>query len=83
MLTRLPHQTPLLRVRSTAALVGFLGAIMGAINALTGVAAGRTRLDAVTAGIAEALITTVVFLLVVIPAAWIYNQFKAESRRRK
>jgi biopolymer transport protein ExbB/TolQ len=47
---------------------------MGVVNAFTGMAtAGSGGLGAISAGIAEALITTAFGLLVAIPAVWIYN----------
>jgi biopolymer transport protein ExbB/TolQ len=80
MLTRLPQQTLPIRMRSTLTLVGLLAAVMGAVNALVGVARGNSRLEAISAGVAEAIITTAVVLLVVFPGLWIYNYLK--SRRR-
>ncbi len=60
---------------STAPFVGLLGTVMGIVNAFTGMAAsgGGGSLAAVSAGIAEALITTAFGLLVAIPAVWLYN----------
>jgi biopolymer transport protein ExbB/TolQ len=80
MLTRLPQQTLPIRMRSTLTLVGLLAAVMGAVNALTSVASGNSRLEAISAGVAEAIITTAVVLLVVFPGMWIYNYLR--SRRR-
>jgi biopolymer transport protein ExbB/biopolymer transport protein TolQ len=49
---------------------------MGVVNAFTGMAeAGSGGLAAISAGIAEALITTALGLLVAIPAVWLYNYF--------
>jgi biopolymer transport protein ExbB/TolQ len=49
---------------------------MGVVNAFTGMAtAGSGGLSAISAGIAEALITTAFGLLVAIPAVWLYNYF--------
>jgi biopolymer transport protein ExbB/TolQ len=81
MLTRLPNRTQPIRVRSTPVLVGLFGATAGAVNALTSVASGHTRLESVSAGVAETLVTTAVALLVVIPALWMYNQFKQRRDR--
>lgn len=63
-------------VGSTAPFVGLLGTTMGIVNAFTGMAvSGSGGLSAISAGIAEALITTAFGLLVAIPAVWLYNYF--------
>jgi len=63
-------------VGSTAPFVGLLGTTMGVVNAFTGMAdMGAGGLTAISAGIAEALITTAFGLLVAIPAVWFYNYF--------
>ena len=62
-------------VGSTAPFVGLLGTTMGIVNAFQGMSVGGAGLEAITAGIAEALITTAVGLLVAIPAVWLYNYF--------
>lgn len=62
-------------VGATAPFVGLLGTTMGIVNAFTGMSAGGAGLEAISAGIAEALITTAVGLLVAIPAVWLYNYF--------
>ena len=63
-------------VGSTAPFVGLLGTTMGVVNAFTGMAdMGSAGLTAISAGIAEALITTAFGLLVAIPAVWFYNYF--------
>ena len=63
-------------VGATAPFVGLLGTTMGIINAFQGMAtAGTAGLGAISAGIAEALITTALGLLVAIPAVWAYNYF--------
>src|SRR5207247_1837985 len=65
---------------STAPFVGLLGTVMGIVNAFTGMAAsgGGGSLGAVSAGIAEALITTAFGLIVAIPAVWLYNYFTTQ-----
>ena len=56
-------------VGATAPFVGLLGTTMGIVNAFTGMAAsGSGGLSAISAGVAEALITTAFGLLVAIPA---------------
>jgi biopolymer transport protein ExbB len=66
-------------VGATAPFVGLLGTTMGIVNAFTGMAAsGSGGLSAISAGIAEALITTAIGLLAAIPAVWLYNYFTAK-----
>jgi biopolymer transport protein ExbB/biopolymer transport protein TolQ len=63
-------------IGATAPFVGLLGTTMGVVNSFTGMAEmGTGGLAAVSAGIAEALITTAFGLLVAIPAVWLYNYF--------
>ena len=63
-------------VGATAPFVGLLGTTMGIVNAFTGMASsGSGGLSAISAGIAEALITTAFGLLVAIPAVWAFNYF--------
>ena len=64
---------------ATAPFVGLLGTTMGIVNAFTGMAAsGSGGLSAISAGVAEALITTAFGLLVAIPAVWAYNYFQTK-----
>jgi biopolymer transport protein ExbB/TolQ len=61
-------------VGSTAPFVGLLGTTMGIINAFQLMAeSGSGGLGTISAGIAEALITTAFGLLVAIPAVMAYN----------
>jgi biopolymer transport protein ExbB/biopolymer transport protein TolQ len=61
-------------VGSTAPFVGLLGTVVGIINAFESMAAtGSGGLGTVSAGIAEALVTTAFGLLVAIPAVMAYN----------
>lgn len=64
-------------VGATAPFVGLLGTTMGIVNAFTGMAAQGASggLAGISAGIAEALITTAFGLMVAIPAVWAYNYF--------
>jgi biopolymer transport protein ExbB len=63
-------------VGATAPFVGLLGTTMGIVHSFQGMAtAGTAGLGAISAGIAEALITTALGLLVAIPAVWAYNYF--------
>jgi len=62
-------------VGATAPFVGLLGTTMGIVNAFTGMAqqGASGGLAGISAGIAEALITTAFGLLVAIPAVMAYN----------
>lgn len=61
-------------VGSTAPFVGLFGTVVGIINAFRAMAAtGSGGLGSVSAGIAEALVTTAFGLLVAIPAVWMFN----------
>jgi biopolymer transport protein ExbB/biopolymer transport protein TolQ len=61
-------------VGSTAPFVGLLGTVMGIVNSFQSMASsGSGGLGTVSAGIAEALITTAFGLLVAIPAVMAYN----------
>ena len=64
-------------VASTAPFVGLLGTTMGIVTSFQGMsqAGASGGLAAISAGIAEALITTAFGLLVAIPAVWFYNYF--------
>src|SRR5208282_837540 len=61
-------------VSSTAPFVGLLGTVMGIVNSFQAMAAsGSGGLGTVSAGIAEALITTAFGLLVAIPSVMMFN----------
>lgn len=62
-------------VASTAPFVGLLGTTWGVITAFQGMASAGGGLEAISAGIAEALITTAIGLIVAITAVWLYNYF--------
>ena len=62
-------------IGATAPFVGLLGTTMGVVNAFQGMSTGGGGLEAITAGIAEALITTAFGLFVALPAVWLYNYF--------
>jgi len=63
-------------VGATAPFVGLLGTTMGIVNAFQGMAqSGAGGIGAISAGVAEALITTAFGLFVAIPAVWTYNYF--------
>src|SRR5829696_5559132 len=66
-------------VGATAPFVGLLGTTMGIVNSFQGMAtSGTGGLGAISAGVAEALITTAFGLIVAIPAVWAYNYFQTK-----
>jgi biopolymer transport protein ExbB/TolQ len=63
-------------IASTAPFVGLLGTVTGILDAFTGIGISHaTGLSMVAAGIAEALMTTALGLIVAIPAVWCFNYF--------
>jgi len=63
-------------ISTTAPFIGLFGTVAGIIHAFQGMAiTGSGGLGAVSAGIAEALVTTAFGLFVAIPAVWLYNYF--------
>jgi biopolymer transport protein ExbB len=62
--------------------IGLFGTVIGIIKAFTGMAlTGSGGIGAVSAGIAEALVSTALGLFVAIPAAWIFNYFTNQLER--
>lgn len=69
-------------IATTAPFIGLFGTVIGIINAFRGMAmSGSGGIGAVSAGIAEALVTTALGLFVAIPAAWMYNYFTNRVER--
>ena len=69
-------------IGATAPFIGLFGTVVGIINAFRGMAiTGSGGLGAVSAGIAEALVTTALGLFVAIPAVWLYNYFLNKIER--
>jgi biopolymer transport protein ExbB/biopolymer transport protein TolQ len=63
-------------IGSTAPFVGLFGTVVGILNAFKGIEQSHaTGLSAVAGGIAEALVTTALGLIVAVPAVWAYNYF--------
>ncbi len=61
-------------VGSTAPFVGLFGTVVGIVNAFQQMAvSGQGGLGVVSAGIAEALVTTALGIGVAIPAVWLFN----------
>ncbi len=70
---RLPGMATIVGV---APFLGLFGTVTGLISAFRGIASGGGGgLAAVSAGISEALVTTVIGLFVAMPALWAYNVF--------
>jgi biopolymer transport protein ExbB len=69
-------------IATTAPFIGLFGTVVGIINAFRGMAAtGSGGIGSVSAGIAEALVTTAIGLFVAIPAAWMFNIFTNRLER--
>jgi biopolymer transport protein ExbB/biopolymer transport protein TolQ len=69
-------------IGATAPFIGLFGTVVGIINAFRGMAiTGSGGLGAVSAGIAEALVTTALGLFVAIPAVWLYNYLLNQVER--
>src|SRR6266849_2163948 len=63
-------------IGATAPFVGLFGTVLGIIHAFGKMATSGGGIASVSAGIAEALITTAGGLGVAIPAVWAYNYFQ-------
>src|SRR5213076_2811324 len=69
-------------IGTTAPFIGLFGTVIGIINAFRGMAmTGSGGIASVSAGIAEALVTTALGLFVAIPAVWVYNYFMNRIER--
>jgi len=71
-------------VGSTAPFVGLFGTVVGIVNAfqqLAGEGAAGGGVSQVSAGIAEALITTALGIAVAIPAVWLFNFLSQRTGR--
>ncbi len=76
------HMHTLAAIKVTAPMVGLLGTLLGLINTLAGVAlTGHLDVRAMTAGAAEALLTTVLGLVIGLPAWWAHAFFAAWGER--
>ncbi|HEX5726767.1 MAG TPA: MotA/TolQ/ExbB proton channel family protein [Longimicrobiaceae bacterium] len=64
-------------IGATAPFVGLLGTTLGIVNAFMSMGDQGAGLEAVSTGIAEALIATAIGLIAAIPAVWLYNYFTA------
>lgn len=76
------HLHTLAAIKVTAPLLGLLGTLLGIINALTGLAmTGVISPQSFGAGMAEALVMTVLGLVIGLPAWWAHSLFSAWSER--
>jgi biopolymer transport protein ExbB/biopolymer transport protein TolQ len=63
-------------IGATAPFVGLFGTVIGIIHAFEKMATSGGGIASVSAGIAEALLTTAIGLFVAIPAVWAFNYFQ-------
>jgi len=63
-------------IGATAPFVGLFGTVLGIMHAFEKMATSGGGIASVSAGIAEALVTTAFGLFVAIPAVWAYNYFQ-------
>ena len=76
------YMRTLAAIKVTAPMLGLLGTLLGLINALAGMAmTGVADLRAVGAGMSEALLMTVLGLLVGLPAWWAHAFFASWTER--
>jgi len=76
------HMHTLAAIKVTAPMLGLLGTLLGLINAFAGMAmTGVADLRAIGAGVSEALLMTVLGLLVGLPAWWAHAFFASWSER--
>jgi biopolymer transport protein ExbB len=76
------HMHTLAAIKVTAPMLGLLGTLLGLINALAGMAmTGVLDLRAVGAGMSEALLMTVLGLVIGLPAWWAHAFFAAWADR--
>ena len=67
---------------STATFVGLAGTVYGIMSSFTAIASEQnTNLAVVAPGIAEALLSTLLGVVVAIPAVMAYNKFAADIGR--
>lgn len=62
-------------IATTSPFIGLFGTVIGIVHAFQDIAkaGGQTGFEAVSQGIAEALLTTALGLVVAVPAAWMFN----------
>jgi biopolymer transport protein ExbB/TolQ len=61
--------------------MGLFGTVFGIIDSFVGMGKeSSSGISAMTAGIAEALVTTVIGLAVAVAAVWLFNYFISDER---
>ncbi len=76
------HLHALAAIKTSAPMLGFLGTLLGLINLLAGLSmTGTFDVRSFGAGMAEALLMTVLGLLVGLPAWWAHGYFTARVER--
>ena len=60
-------------IATTSPFIGLFGTVIGIVHAFQDIASKGAGFEAVSQGIAEALLTTALGLVVAIPAAWMFN----------
>lgn len=76
------HLHTLAAIKVTAPMLGLLGTLLGLINAFAGMAiSGVFHPQSLGAGVAEALMMTVLGLVIGLPAWWAHSFFGAWSER--
>jgi len=70
-------------IATTAPFIGLFGTVIGIVHAFRDIAAagGQTDFGMVSGGIAEALLTTALGLVVAVPAAWMFNVLSQKIQR--
>ena len=70
-------------IATTAPFIGLFGTVIGIVHAFRDIAAagGQSQFDMVSQGIAEALLTTALGLVVAVPAAWMFNVLSQKIQR--
>jgi biopolymer transport protein ExbB/biopolymer transport protein TolQ len=74
--------TGLATIATTAPFIGLFGTVIGIIHAFESIAKNRGGgFEVVSQGIAEALVTTALGIMVAIPAAWMFNYLTQRIER--
>jgi biopolymer transport protein ExbB/biopolymer transport protein TolQ len=70
-------------IATTAPFIGLFGTVIGIVHAFQDIAksGGQSNFEAVSQGIAEALWTTALGLVVAVPAAWMFNVLSQRIQR--
>jgi biopolymer transport protein ExbB/biopolymer transport protein TolQ len=70
-------------IATTAPFIGLFGTVIGIVHAFRDIAAagGQSDFGMISGGIAEALLTTALGLVVAVPAAWMFNVLSQKIQR--